>query len=421
MMQRPKIMSIILIVSTIIVPLVVFLVGCWLGWLIGCHGKVSRAEMERQIEQIERQADRLLELSRNDAEAKLRLFQDNIVTRFQNVEVHFRELTETVLKERSAELNNANGTQINALLTPFRERLDAFSRQVGQLREASIESGRQLRGEILTLNDSSRRIGSEAERLASALSVGGKSQGLFGERRLGQLLAKSGLKEGEEYFLQHAITDDKGRFAGDARLIPDAIVQLPERNVMLIIDSKASFTEYLEACNSENDEATRRKALRAHVENLRRHIKELSAKDYAGNWRQANSKDVIECVMMFVPNDAALQAALDAAPDLWSDAYRKGVVITGPANLIIAMKMVEIVWQRVALNDQAGEILNDARKLLDEVKKFRTALDDVGNRLQQCTDAYGKAVKALGDDEDGKKGIAGVVRHLVSLGAGVGG
>lgn len=413
-------MTPLMIIAAIAGAIMLFALGLLAGCHLGARGKIDRQDHERQLAAQECQAQRMLELSRNDAESKLRMFQETISERFQNVEGHFREIAAAVLEQRRQELSSANGEQLSSLLQPFRERLEIFSRQVGQLREASIESGRQLRGEITALNDSSRRIGNETGRLASALSVGGKFQGLFGEKTLARLLDKSGLKENEDFFLQQTIRDDQGRSPSSSTLIPDAVVRLPERNVMLIIDSKASFPEYLESCRQELDDAARKKALKAHVSNIRRHIHELADKDYASNWRRANSNDAVECVMMFVPNEAALQAALEAAPELWSEAYHLGVVIAGPANFIVAMKMVEIVWQRVTLNEQAGEILEDAQKLLNAVGKFREELGAVGQRLQQCRDAYDKATRALGGEE-GKTGIAGIARHMIELRAGLNG
>lgn len=397
------------------VAVLALLAGFLLGMLAGRGNRISRDELERQLDRLQAQNDHVAELRRREAAEQNRILQESLVERFRNVENSFRELAHSSLELRRDELSQANGRQLEALLSPFREHLALFSRQVENLRSASIEEGRQLRGEIVSLGQRSAKIGEETARLASALSAGSKSQGLFGEKVLANLLEASGLRNGLDYSLQQAVRDDAGNIPADMRLVPDAVVRLPSRNVMLIIDSKASYTAYIESCRDDIGEAARKKFLQAHVRSLRQHIGELVRKDYAANWRKTNSSAVVECVMMFVPSEAALQAALEAAPGLWSEACRQGVILTGPANFIVALKMVEITWRRVDLNARTAEILEEVHALAGAVKKFQGDFEAVGQRLRQCGEAYDQLRKSLEGNGKNSPGLIGITRHMVEM------
>ena len=259
-----------------------------------------------------------------------------------------------------------------------------------------------------------REIGAEADKLANALRNENKVQGNWGELILDELLQSQGLKEGVHYEKQAVLRDSRGNAVLNEetgrRMIPDTILHYPDGKDA-IIDSKVSLTAFVDYQNAETDEA-RAEALQRHVKSVRNHVGELARKDYSAYVKPP--RQALNYVIMFVPNEGALQLALAEATDLWRDAFAKGVFITGEQNLTAALRIIQIAWtqERQARNQEA--IFDTARMLLDRVADFIGHFEAVGQKLADASAAYRKAADKL---KDGRLSVVGAAGKLIKLGA----
>jgi DNA recombination protein RmuC len=210
-------------------------------------------------------------------------------------------------------------------------------------------------------------MSTQADRLATALTVTSKSVGDWGETILSKILEDSGLRRGHEYDLQVAVTGINGE-----RLIPDAVINLPESR-QLVIDSKVSNKAWTEYC-ALTVEAEREVKLREHLASLRGHIKSLSSKAYS----ESPDLKTVDFVLLFVPVEAALLTAFMKDPTLYADAYRNRIVMVTPSTLMAVVKLVEGIWTFQKRKESADEIAEAGRRLYDKLSTFAQSFVSVG-------------------------------------------
>ena len=193
-------------------------------------------------------------------------------------------------------------------------------------------------------------------------------------------------------------------------MIPDTILHYPDGKDA-IIDSKVSLTAFVDYQNAETDEA-RAEALQRHLRSVRQHVAELARKDYSAYIKPP--RQALNYVIMFVPNEGALQLALAGAPELWREAFSKGVFITGEQNLTAALRIIQIAWTQVQQAQNQEAIYGTARMLLDRVADFIVHFENVGQKLQDASEVYRKAADKL---KDGRLSVVGAANKLIKLGA----
>jgi len=238
--------------------------------------------------------------------------------------------------------------------------------------------------------------------LTKALKGESKTQGIWGELVLEQVLERSGLCRGREYEVQQSFVDEHGR-----RQQPDVIVHLPEgRHV--IIDSKVSLTAYERFCASE-DEAERQLYLREHAASLRNHCKGLSAKAY-----QRLGLRTLDYVLMFVPIESAYVDAARYDPDLFGDALEKNIVIVTPSTLLATLRTIHNIWRFEYQNRHAAEIAEKAGRLYDKFVGFVADLEEVGRKLAATQKSYDDARKKL---VSGRGNLVKSAEDIKALGA----
>ena len=189
----------------------------------------------------------------------------------------------------------------------------------------------------------SERVSSEAAKLVNALRNAPKARGRWGERALQNVLEQCGLSQHTDFHLERSIDTE------DGRLRPDAIINVPGQK-KLVIDAKVSLNAYQEAFEADTDEA-RTKALDAHAKSMRNHVQQLSAKSY-----QSQFEDTPDYVVMFVPGEHFVAAALEHDPQLWDFAFEKRVLLATPTNLVAIARTVAQVWRQDALAQEAKAI-----------------------------------------------------------------
>jgi DNA recombination protein RmuC len=270
------------------------------------------------------------------------------------------------------------------VLTPLREQIDAFRRQIGETHAQESEQRHNLRFELERLAELNARMTEEAAALTRALKGDSKQQGNWGEVVLARILSECGLREGHEYETQVSLTSDKGQ-----RYQPDVIVHLPQGKD-IIVDAKVSLTAYERWFNSD-DELEKAVALKEHVASVRGHIRELGRKDY----QQLPGVRTLDYVLMFVAVEPAFLVALDADPSLVRYGLENNILLVSPTNLMVALRTIENLWRVDRQNQNARLIAERAGRLYEKLRLFVEEMQSLGGSLQRANESYDKAMGRL--------------------------
>ncbi|MBE6201191.1 MAG: DNA recombination protein RmuC [Rikenellaceae bacterium] len=314
----------------------------------------------------------------------------------------FKNLANDILDEKQKSMTATNKEAIDLILKPLRDNITEFRTRIETIYSAQNEQTGALKAELKNLMELNSTITAETKNLTRALKGDSKVQGDWGEMILDSLLEHSGLQKGIHYSTQESIKDDKGR-----NQRPDVVLSLPEGK-QIIIDSKVSLTAYTEWCGAE-DEAQRNAAMSSHITSVTKHVQELAAKRYQDLLAKAP-----EFVIMFVPNEPAFMCALQNSPNLWSDAYKRNVVISSPTNLLAMLRIVYDLWQRDTQNKNALQIADAGGKLYDKVVGFVDTLGEVDKNIRKASESCSKAMEQL---STGRGNILSRVEGLRTLGA----
>ena len=342
-------------------------------------------------------ADRANLRQRREEEAK---HLTEIQSRFR---LEFENLANRILEEKSTKFLTQNHEHLTTLLDPLSQRLGEFKERVETIHTEDTKSSAALREQLQQLKDLNRQMSDEAAALTRALKGESKTQGSWGELILERILEKSGLQKGIEYETQSSYRADNG-----SRLLPDVVIHLPEGK-HIIIDAKVSLVAYERYVNADT-EAAKQSTLREHALSLRRHIDELSRKDYPG-LPDLQSPDF---VLMFIPVEPALHLALQQDEALFGDAFEKNVVLISSSTLLVTLRAIESVWRRHKQTLNALEIARQAGNLHDQFVLFAESLQEIGARLDQARESYDQALSRL---STGRGNLVRRVTELQKLGA----
>ena len=295
--------------------------------------------------------------------------------------------SERVLKERAAELSAVNSEQLSKILDPLQDDLRQMRSQTEKMQQDHNVSLRELKAAIQANMERERAMGEQTERLAQALTGQNKIQGNFGELKLTQILEQMELERGLQYDTQETMRDEQGRtITSDEgrRMVPDAVLHFPDgRDV--IIDSKMSFTAFVDYQNAKND-AERQAALRRHIDSMRQHVKELAQKQY---FRYARTdKGKLDFVLMYVFQESALQLALQNDTTLWKEAYDRGVVISGSQSLYMTLRVLELTWKQTRQVENQEKMMQCANTLVERVQLFAERFAKVGEMLDKTRRSF---------------------------------
>ncbi len=321
--------------------------------------------------------------------------EKNWQTKIELLKEEFKTLSAEILKEKSGHLADVNQNQLSALLKPLQEKLGDFKNAVEQAKEKGISLNSELKEQIAHLMSATKRIGENADNLASALKGNNKTQGNWGEMILEEILVNSGLKRGIHYECQETLRDEDGNPVqnDNSRLMrPDVIVHYPDGKDV-IIDSKVSLSAYTDYMNAESDEE-RKSALARHNRSVRAHVEELVRKNYSSYIRKQRH-EAVDFVIMFIPNEASHQLAMIQDPGLWRWAFERKVMIVSPVNLMALLQLIQIAWTRADQERNQQKILDTASTLLDRLYSFYEQFDEVGKKLDGARDAYQKSLDKL--------------------------
>ncbi len=386
-------------VLTIILSVLALAVGILIGWLLM---RPRQASLTTQLELLQQQRQQDLQ----DREA-------NFQRQLQLVKEQMQNETRQVLDQRAEALGKSNREQMSDVVKPLKEQLEAVQKQVKATENSSTANRASIEKAIEDLVKRTIEMSNDARGLTRALQGDNRAQGNWGELVLETILGNSGLEKGVHYETQVTLRDADGRALSHEltgqRMVPDVIVHYPD-DKDVIIDSKVSLTAYLDYCNAQND-AQRDAAAQRHVASMRQHVRELRLKNYASYIKPP--RQALQYMLMFVPNEAALQLALQTDSSLWREAFDSGICITSEQNLIVLLRMIQMAWAQVQQFHNQQEIIAQATVVLDRVQRFVDRLDRVNSSIDRLHNDYEEARRAF----DGRQGILAAAKSMERLGA----
>lgn len=331
----------------------------------------------------------------------------------EETKAQFKSLAADIFSSQSEKFKEANETRLSEILNPLKEDIKDFKRRVDDTYMNSSKERTLLGEQMKRLMELNMSIGKEARDLTEALSGNTKVQGDWGEMVLEIILVKSGLVEGENYFVQRTKNDDGTQIKNDdnGRLRPDVVVALPDKKC-IVIDSKVSLTAYVNYINADNED-DRQRFGKAHLLSVRSHLKELETKRYQ-DFVGVGNDDRIDYVLMFIPNEHAYMAAMTLDNNLWMEAYEKRVVIISPAHVISTLRLIAQLWTRDKQTKNALKIAEEGGKLYDKFVGFVNDMQTVEQSLGKASEAYASAMSKL---HTGRGCIVSKVENLKKLGA----
>ena len=347
----------------------------------------TEQQMRDQQETFRQQMQALQESQQQQMRTQQESQQQQMQQQMALLREQMSTTSERVLKERAVELSAVNSEQLSKILTPLQQNLQLMRTQTEKMQKDHDDSLRELKAAIQVNMERERAMGEQTERLAQALTGQNKIQGNFGELKLSQILEQMELERGLQYDTQETMRDAQGRpitSEEGRRMVPDAVLHFPDgRDV--IIDSKMSFTAFVDYQNAE-DEASRNEALRRHIASMRQHVRELAQKQY---FRYAKSdKGRLDFVLMYVFQESALQLALQNDTTLWKEAYDQGVVISGSQSLYMTLRVLELTWKQTRQVENQEKMMQCANTLVERVQLFAERFARVGELLDKTRRSF---------------------------------
>lgn len=348
----------------------------------------SRAESASVIDALRReQRDLAAELaalrekSANFDEQKRLLIdaQGTLRKEFENAGAKVLEGAQDAFLRRAGarfeESEKANAERIRMILAPVGDRLKSYEEQVAALEAKRMDAFGQLNGQIDALRAGQEQVRAEAVRLGNSLRNAPKARGRWGEQQLKNVLEQCGLTEHTDFVTEQSVNTEEGR------LRPDAVVRIPG-NKQLVIDAKVSLNAYQDAFEAD-DEGIRAAFLTQHATSMRNHIQTLGNKNYQGQFENAP-----DYVIMFVPGEHFIAAALEHDSGLWDYAFERRVLLASPTNLVAIARTIAQVWQQEGLAKEAREIGKLGSDLYNSIAKTQEDLENVGRHLGRAVNSF---------------------------------
>ena len=351
----------------------------------------TKADMEKREETLRQHTQQLLSEAKAEADQRhrdaLAQQQAHFDETIQRVTAQMRLATDDMLRQRQQEFTQSSGDTLGQIVNPLRETIDQMKRAMDDttLRQTNLTG--EMKAGIENMLRQSQAAQRSADELARTFRLGSRVQGDWGETILDELLESQGLKRGIHYDTQPYIRDAAGNIVHNehgSTLRPDVILHLDQRREV-IIDSKVSLTAFMDYSNATTEEE-RKRLLKAHIDSLKAHVRELSTKDYSTYIQPPKAR--MDYVIMFVPHSAALWTALNAQPDLWRNAMAQNVFIADEQTLFAALRIINLTWTQIAQAQNHEKVYALANELLDRVGQFMKKYEDIGTALERAAKAY---------------------------------
>jgi DNA recombination protein RmuC len=302
----------------------------------------------------------------------------------KQLSTQFENLANKIFEQKSEKFTKTSQLGIDQLLSPLKEQIENFKRQISDQYIKEGQERASLKTEILGLKELNKQITEEASALTNALKGDNKTQGNWGELVLERILKESGLRKGHEYETQKSLKDEDGK-----RYQPDVVVHLPN-DKDIVIDSKVSLIAHEKLVNAENEES-KQLAIKEHILSVRGHIKGLSKKDY----QDLQGVRTLDYVLMFIPIESAFISAIEHEPQLIKFALDNQIMLVSPTNLLVALRTINNIWQYEYQNQNANKIAEQARKMYDKFHGFVADMDKIGRNIEASAKAFDSAMNKL--------------------------
>lgn len=357
----------------------------------------SEATIAAHLTNAEQTIANIKEQHQQEKENQQHAFQTELALARESMRAHF----EKEMKERTEQLKKANTENMQQVVNPLKRELDLLRELVAQSKESSDKNTASLAQSIRTIIEHDQARDKTTQTLANALKNRGKVQGDWGEQVLTNILQDSGLREGEEYFVQDNVKDEEGK-----NLRPDIIVKGAD-GTRIIIDSKVSLTAYSDYVGAEDDEQ-RKAAIKANHESIWKHVEELAKKNYAKLVDNA-----VPIVLMFVPNEGSYILAMNHDASLGSKAYQKGVLIINPTNLMVVLRLIFLTWQNTRQEKNYEAIRKAAAGIYEKYTSFAESYIALGRQIDTARNTYEKGVGQL---REGRGNLSSRLESLLQYG-----
>ena len=327
------------------------------------------------------QLETMIEKERQMSHEKLRLLEENK----EHMKLEFKELADKILESNSEKFSTQNKDTLTKMITPIKEQFDAFKKQIDDVYIKEAKDRSMLQSEIKAIKEINHQMSQDAKNLTKALKGESKKQGIWGEMILESVLENSGLRLGHEYEREVSLVHE-----GDgSRFRPDVIVHLPDTRE-IVIDAKTSLTAYEQYIN-EGDENGKARFATLHVSSMKKHVDELSTKDYT----KLKGVETLDFIFMFVPIESALLMAMEYDPTLFDYAFKKRVVLVGPTTLMVSLRAVENTWKYEHQQRNAQEIAKRAGLLFDKFVGFVESVEKLGRQILTVQKSYDETYNRL--------------------------
>ena len=378
--------------------------------------KILNNELNRQIGELTAQNHRLEEINSalNSDNTRLKTEHNNLqryteekikfIEQSKNdMAIKFRDISSEIIRLQSSQINEAQKNNLSALLNPFREQLQSFKEEVNKANTESIKNKSSFDEQFKNLLQLNQALSSDAQNLTNALRGSKKMQGDWGEVELNRILEISGLQRNIDFYTQENFKNENNQ-----NLRPDVVVKLPN-NRSVIVDSKVSMNDYINYVNTE-DEQQKLQHLQKHIQCIKNHIDELSAKEY----QKLLKEESLDYVVIFIPIESAFAAAIKEDTTLYDYAYKKNIALTTPSSLLPILRTVENLWQIENRNKYVQKIAEVGGSLYDKLANFVEDMQKIDKSLTGARQNYEQAISKLAN---GKGNALSLATRLKDYGA----
>ena len=392
--------------------LVALIIGAALGWLWASReaagAKQTVENLRLQLDEVvkERDANRgavselaALKAAQEEREKAFAQQIEALKDAKESLSAQFHDIANKLLGDARKSFLDQAGEKFTQAVSPVETLLKTYQEKLQTIEKERVDHYAGLREAVDLVRTGQGQVRDETRHLVNALRASPKARGRWGEQSLQNVLEQAGLSPYVDFQTEVSVDTD------DGRLRPDVIVRLPGGR-KLVIDAKCSLNAYLDACEEVDDEK-REACFRAHVASMRNHAQQLGSKAY---WAQFG--DAADYVIMYIPGEHFLAAALEQDPALWDWAFERRVLLATPTNLVAIAKTVASIWRQERLAEAAQEIANLGKELHSRLATMNEHMARVGKNLATANSAYNQMVGSY------ESQVLTQAKRFESLGAG---
>ena len=366
--------------------------GGLIGWLAGTRSGAASKEVTEnlrlQLDAVTKERDdnrsaanelAVLRAAQDERERSFQQQLESLREAKESLSAQFHEIGTKFLGEARKQFIEQAGEKFTQAVTPVEALLKSYQEKLASVEKERVDHYAGIREAVELVRAGQGQVRDETRHLVNALRSSPKARGRWGEQSLKNVLEQAGLSSYADFRSEVSVASE------DGRLRPDVVIRLPGGR-QLIVDAKCSLNAYLDACD-EVDDDKRKACFDAHVASIRTHVQQLGSKAY---WAQFD--DSADYVVMYVPGEHFLNAALELDPGLWEWAFERRVLLATPTNLVVIARTAAHYWEQHGRNEAAEEIARLAKELHSRLATMSQHMDKVGRNLQTANTAYNQMV-----------------------------